>query len=75
MSGGNPADEPTDVRRLGPVERWQMVKVHVSDEMCPGVQAALRRTSQTVMAMSNTDNASSHPPSIHWNGQKWLAGW
>ena len=39
------------------------------------LQAARRRTSQTVTAMSSADSASSQPPSIHWNGQKWLAGW
>jgi hypothetical protein len=38
-------------------------------------QAARRRTSQTVAAMSSTDSASSQPPSIHWNGQNLLAGW
>ena len=40
-----------------------------------GPQAARRRTSQTVAAMSSTDSASSQPPSIHWNGQNRLAGW
>jgi hypothetical protein len=40
----------------------------------PG-QAARRRTSQTVAAMSSTDSASSQPPSIHWKGQNRLAGW
>jgi hypothetical protein len=40
-----------------------------------GFQAARRRTSQTVAAMSSTDSASSQPPSIHWNGQNRLAGW
>ena len=39
------------------------------------VQAARRWTSQTVAAMSSTDNASSPPPSIHWTHQKWLVGW
>jgi hypothetical protein len=39
------------------------------------VQATRRRTSQTVAPMSSADNASSQPPSIHWYGQKWLAGW
>jgi len=38
------------------------------------VQAARRRTSQTVAAMSSTDRASSQPPSIHWNGQNRLPG-
>ncbi len=38
------------------------------------VQAARRRTSQTVAAMSSTDSASSQPPSIHWKGQNRLAG-
>ena len=38
-------------------------------------QAARRRTSQTVAAMSSTDSASSQPPSIHWNGQNRLPGW
>jgi hypothetical protein len=28
-----------------------------------------------VTAMSSADSASRPPPSIHWNGQKWLAGW
>jgi hypothetical protein len=37
--------------------------------------AARRRTSQTVAAMSNTDSASSQPPSVHWNGQNRLTGW
>ncbi len=37
-------------------------------------QAARRRTSQTVAAMSRTDSASSQPPSIHWNGQNRLPG-
>ncbi len=39
------------------------------------VQAARRRTSQTVTAPSSTDSASSQPPSIHWKGQKRLTGW
>jgi hypothetical protein len=38
-------------------------------------QAARRRTSQMVAAMSSTDSASSQPPSIHWKGQNRLAGW
>ena len=37
-------------------------------------QAARRRTSQTVAAMSSTDSASSQPPSIHWKGQNRLPG-
>ena len=37
-------------------------------------QAARRRTSQMVAAMSSTDSASSQPLSIHWNGQNRLAG-
>jgi alpha-1,2-mannosyltransferase len=37
-------------------------------------QAARRRTSQMVAAMSSTDSASSQPPSIHWNGQNRLPG-
>ena len=40
-----------------------------------GAQAARRRTSQTVAAMSRTDSASSQPPSIHWKGQNRLPGW
>jgi hypothetical protein len=40
-----------------------------------GVQAARRRTSHTVTAMSSTESASRQPPSIHWNGQNRLAGW
>ena len=39
------------------------------------VQAARRRTSQTVAAMSSADSASSQPPSMNWNGQNRLAGW
>jgi hypothetical protein len=42
---------------------------------CQAAQAARRRTSQTVTAMSSTDSASSHPLSIHWNAQNRLAGW
>ena len=42
---------------------------------CQAAQAARRRTSQTVTAMSSTDSASSQPPSIHWNGQNRLPGW
>ena len=38
-------------------------------------QAARRRTSQMVAAMSRADSASSQPPSIHWKGQNRLAGW
>jgi hypothetical protein len=38
-------------------------------------QAARRRTSQTVAAMSSTDSATSQPTSIHWNGQNRVAGW
>jgi hypothetical protein len=38
-------------------------------------QAARRWTSQTVVAMSNADDASSQPPSISWKGQNRLAGW
>jgi hypothetical protein len=40
----------------------------------PRSQAARRRTSQTVAAMSSTDSTSSQPPSIHWNAQNRLAG-
>jgi dimethylargininase len=40
----------------------------------PG-QAARRRTSQMVAAMSSADSASSQPASIHWTGQNRLAGW
>ena len=42
---------------------------------CGAAQAARRRTSQTVAAMSRTDSASSQPPSIHCNGQNRLPGW
>jgi hypothetical protein len=42
---------------------------------CRAAQAAGRRTSQTVAAMSRTDSASSQPPSIHWKGQNRLPGW
>ena len=42
---------------------------------CRSVQAARRRTNQTVTAMSSADSASSQPPSIHWNAQNRLAGW
>jgi Methyltransferase domain len=45
---------------------------HWYDRWMP--QAARRRTSQTVAAMSSTDSASSQPPSIHWNGQNRLTG-
>ncbi len=38
-------------------------------------QAARRRTSQTVAAMSSPDSASSQPPSMNWNAQYRLAGW
>jgi ADP-ribose pyrophosphatase YjhB (NUDIX family) len=41
---------------------------------CQAAQAARRRTSQTVAAMSSADSASSQPPSIHWNDQNRLAG-
>jgi hypothetical protein len=44
------------------------------DRGCQAAQAARRRTSQTVAAMSSTDSASSQPPSIHWNDQNRLAG-
>jgi len=37
-------------------------------------QAARRRTSQTVAAMSSPNRASSQPRSIHWNGQNLLPG-
>jgi hypothetical protein len=42
---------------------------------CGEAQAARRRTSQTVAAMSRTDSASTQPPSIHWNGRNRLPGW
>jgi hypothetical protein len=41
----------------------------------PRVQAARRRTSQTVAVISSTASPSSQPPSIHWNGQNRLPGW
>jgi hypothetical protein len=41
---------------------------------CQAAQAARRRTSQTVTAMSSTDSASSQPPSTHWKGQNRLPG-
>ena len=46
-----------------------------SGALAGGGQAARRRTSQRVMAMSSTDSASSQPPSIHWKGQNRLPGW
>jgi hypothetical protein len=46
-----------------------------SGALVAGVQAARRRTSQTVAAKSSTDSASSQPPSIHWKGQNRLPGW
>ena len=46
-----------------------------SAEGLRAVQAARRRTSQMVTAMSRTDSASSQPPSIHWKGQNRLPGW
>ncbi len=42
--------------------------------LAPLGQAARRRTSQTVAAMSSTDSASSQPPSIHWKAQNRLPG-
>ena len=45
------------------------------EPLLPDIQAARRRTSQTVAAMSSTDSASSQPPSIHWKGQNRLPGW
>jgi len=42
---------------------------------CQAAQAARRRTSQTVAAMSSTDSASSQPPSIAWKGQNRLPDW
>ena len=42
--------------------------------VAPLGQAARWRTSQTVTAMSTTDSASSHPPSIHWKAQNRLPG-
>ena len=50
------------------------IEAHSPDVRQAG-QAARRRTSQTVVAMSSTDSASSQPPSIHWNGQNRLTGW
>ncbi len=41
---------------------------------CRVLQAARRRTSQTVAAIRSRESASSQPPSIHWNGQNRLAG-
>ena len=41
---------------------------------CQAAQAARRRTSQMVAAMSSTDSASSQPPSIHWKAQNRLPG-
>ena len=38
------------------------------------LQAALRRTSQTVMPIRSADRASSQPFSMNWNGQNRLAG-
>jgi hypothetical protein len=78
VSGSNPADVPADVRlvpRSGTGEGLAMVDVQARTKCGRGVQAVLRRTSQAVTAMSSTDNAISHPPSINWSGQKWLAGW
>lgn len=38
-------------------------------------QVARRRTSRIAEAPRSTDNPSSHPASIHWNGQNQLPGW
>ena len=46
----------------------------VADAPSASGQAARRRTSQMVAAMSSTDSASSQPPSIHWKGQNRLPG-
>jgi hypothetical protein len=40
-----------------------------------GIQAARRWTSQTAPVMRSRARASNQPASIHWNGQKRLAGW
>ncbi len=48
---------------------------NINANCLPFFQAARRRTSRTVTAMSSADSTSSQPPSIHWNGQNRLAGW
>ncbi len=61
-----------DTWQLGPWRRWRSV---IRCRGWQAVQAARRRTTQMVAAMSSTDSASSQPPSIHWKGQNRLAGW
>jgi hypothetical protein len=41
----------------------------------PGIQAARRRTSQTVAAIRISERASSQPPSMSWKCQNRLSGW
>ena len=70
--GGTP--EHRDVTRT-PAKQTVARLVTRSAELPAAVQAARRWTSQTVTAASSPDSASSQPPSIHCNGQKWLIGW
>jgi hypothetical protein len=81
----SPRQGPGFFRRAGPrsrvrvAGRW-LVVAGVECEVAQGlaralVQAARRRTSQMVAAMSRIDSASSQPPSIHWKGQNRPAGW
>jgi hypothetical protein len=53
-----------------PMEIARRAGGNESGDSKAAVQAARRWTSQTVTAASSADNASSQPPSIHWNGQK-----
>jgi DNA-binding FadR family transcriptional regulator len=62
-----------EAREVAPEMGGLGTKEH--ERFVEAVQAARRRTSQTVAAMSSTDSASSQPPSINWNGQNRLAGW
>lgn len=62
-------------RRARRLEGQQPPGLLASGALACGGQAARRRTSQTVMAMSSTDSATSQPPSIHWKGQYRLPGW
>jgi len=70
--GHRPALPPGAFRQNG---RWLYSPSNRSGPHGGMHQAARRRTSQTVAAMSSTDSASSQPPSIHWNGQNRLTGW
>jgi len=61
--------------RLTDVLSWQPDPIRARGACMAALQAARRRTSQTVNATRSRESPSNQLPSMNWNDQKRLPGW